>query len=221
MSIGATQKWYAGAAVASVAVLGAGWFLLVSPQQSTAAEITAQAEIVASANQTTMMQIQTLKEQFKDLPVLQGQLDQISAHLPSAPNEPALLRTLSSAATKAGVSLVSVQLQAPAPMTVPGAAPPAAGTNAFTVPGQISQIPLTMEISGSFANTQLFLNSLEGQQRVVLVTGLDITRDLPTGKTTGLRTVLAARVFMANPGTYVLPSAEPVTAGADTSNQAS
>ena len=37
MAISPTQKWYLAAGGASLAVLTAGWFLLVSPQQSSTA----------------------------------------------------------------------------------------------------------------------------------------------------------------------------------------
>ena len=200
MAIAATQKWYAGAAAASLVVLAGGWFLLVSPQKASADEIVTQTASVNSANATTEMQIAALKAEFAQLPQLQSQVALIRQHIPQTPNEPTLIRTLTKAASAAGVHLVSTTFQAPAVMQA-GTASSAAAGNQFAVAGQMSQISMTINISGNFADTRLFLNSLESMQRVVLVTGVDITRGTTSTGATELATVVSARVFMANPGT--------------------
>jgi Tfp pilus assembly protein PilO len=225
MAIGATTKWYAGAAAASVAVLGAGWFLLVSPQQTTAADITAQTQNVVQQNLAAEQQIAALKAEFKDLPQLQSQVAAIRTKIPQTPNEPALIRALSTAASKAGLTLESMQFQAPQAIVGGGAAAPTTGgVNAFATPGQVSQLGVTMQVNGSFADTRLFLNSLESMQRAMLITGVDITRG---GQSTtvgqdGLSTTLTARVFMANPGTFASAGGStattPTTAGATTAD---
>jgi Tfp pilus assembly protein PilO len=218
MAIGATTKWYAGAAVASVAVLGAGWFLLVSPQQTTASEIQTQTQTVVQQNLTTEQQIAALKAQAKDLPQLQSQVAAIRNKIPATPNEPALIRAISQAASKAGLTLESMQFQVPQAIVGGGAAAPATGTNTFSTPGQVSQVGVTMQMNGSFADTRLFLNSLESMQRAMLITGVDITRGGDTGTSSGngLSTTLTARVFMAAPGAFVAAgtAATPTTAGA-------
>jgi Tfp pilus assembly protein PilO len=202
MAIGAAQKWYIGAAAASAAVLGAGWFLLVSPQYSTADEINAQAQTVQSANQATELQIAALKAEYKDLPAVQSQVAAIRTRIPQTPNEPSLIRTLTAAANASGVTMKSVSFQAPAP--VAGVAANAATGTAgglLANPGQVNQIGLAIQISGSFADTRMFLNKLEGMQRAMLVTALDISRSEGDGQTSELTTAIQARAFMANPGT--------------------
>ncbi|MFN8167186.1 MAG: type 4a pilus biogenesis protein PilO [Candidatus Nanopelagicales bacterium] len=222
MAVSTTTKWYAGAAAASVAVIGAGWFLLVSPQKTSAEEITAQAQNVAQRNATTESEIAALKAEFKDLPQLQSQVAAIRTRIPSALSEPSLLRTLSANAKKSGLNLVSMQFQAPQPITsgtVAGAE--AGGGNPFSAPGQVSQLPVAIQVAGSFADMRMYLNSLETMQRAMLVTGVDITRASAAdgNGASGITGTITARVFMANPGTVAsLPgSTTPITtAGAST-----
>ncbi len=200
MAIATTQKWYAGAAAASAVVLAGGWFLLVSPQKANVDDIVTQTATVNNANATTEQQIAALKAEFTQLPQLQSQVALIRQHIPQTPNEPTLLRTVTKAASTAGVNLASMTIAAPSVMQS-GTATGTATGNQFAIPGQMSQISLTMNITGNFADTRLFLNSLEGMQRVMLVTGVNITRSLTATGATTLQTVVAARVFMANPGT--------------------
>jgi Tfp pilus assembly protein PilO len=203
MDIGVAQKWYAGAAVASIGVLAGGYFLLVSPQQSNASDIATQTQVVASSNVATEAQIATLKAQYADLPSLQSQVAVIRNRLPQTPNEPTLLRSLSALATSSGVVLTTVQAQTPTPM-VAGVTSGTA-TSALGAPGQVSQLPLSITVTGTFTNTRLFLNGLESMPRAMLVTGLDISRDSSTATVNNISTVVTARVFMANPG-YTAPA---------------
>ena len=196
MAISPTQKWYLAAGGASLAVLAAGWFLLVSPQQTSAAEINGQTATVTSQNQTTEGQIASLKAQFKDLPQLQTQVAAIRMKLPENPSEPALLRSISAIAKTSGVTLVSVQMSAPQLLTG-GATTAAAGSAAS---GSVSQLPTNMEITGTYAQTKLFLMNLENMQRAILVTGLDMQRDSTDSGTTTIRSTITARTFMASGG---------------------
>jgi Tfp pilus assembly protein PilO len=213
MAIGATQKWYAGAGVASVAVLAAGWFLLVSPQQGNAADLGTQADAAIAHNAVTQTQIAGLQKEFANLPQLQSQVAKIRTRIPASPNEAALLRALSDAARTAGVTLSAVRAQPPVAIVATGSAgaSAAAGTNPLATPGQVSQIPLSIDIVGGFANTRLFLNAVEGMQREMLVTNLDIKRNESSA---GLATTLTARVFLANPGAFVDPNAVTTPASA-------
>ena len=216
MAIGVTQKWYAAAAGASVAVLAAGYFILVSPQQTNASEITTQAESVTTANAHAEAQIAALKVQYADLPLLQSQVAAIRARLPQTTDEPALLRSLSALAKTSGVSLVSVTATAPTPMGTPALS--VTGVSALSAPGQVSQLPLSIEVVGSFANTRLFLNGLESLQRSMLVSGIDVSRDAVTAGVNNLRTLVSAKVFMANPGSVSVAGASTTSTGTGSTN---
>jgi Tfp pilus assembly protein PilO len=199
MTMGTSQKWYLGAGVLAVLILAAGWFLLVAPQNATAEEVTLSAESQQAANLATEQQIATLKAEFKDLPVLQKEAAEIRARMPQTPELPALLRTISTNAKDAGVTLVSVSPQTPTPLSGGGG-----GAATLATPGQVNQIPIVVEVTGPFANMRLFLNSMEQMKRSVLVTGLDIKRaetESSNAATNLLSATVAGRVFMANPGT--------------------
>jgi Tfp pilus assembly protein PilO len=224
MAIGTTTKWYAGAAAASIAVLGAGWFLLVAPQKTSAEEIQARTETVVQQNRTTESQIAALKAEFKDLPQLQSQVSAIRSRIPQAVAEPALIRSISAAAAKAGLTLDSTTFQVPQAIISGGAAAPVGGVGTFSTPGQVSQVGVNIKVTGSFADTRLFLNSLENLPRSMLVTGVDITRagEDSTGAAGSVITTLTARVFMANPGAFAAAGGTtttiPTSAGASSAD---
>ena len=195
-------------------VLLAGWFLLVSPQRASADDIATQADSQVSANQLAENKIKALKLEYQNLPTLQAELAIVATHIPQAANMPGLLRTLSEAARASGVKLTSLTPANPVPLDSAGA------TGGLAAPGQVNVIPLTMQITGPFANTRLFMNRLEGMPRSFLVTGLTIARDsAATGSTTAstsapgtLVSTITGRVFAANPGVPVAaPAPKPST----------
>ena len=202
MRLDGAKKWYAGAALASVLVLVAGWMLLVSPQQSNAAAIGVQADSQEAANQASQAKIDALKAQYTNLPAMQNELALVTTHMPQSANMPSLIRTLSQAATKSGVALKSMTPTNPVPLSGGSGQP-----GGLSAPGQVNVIGVTLQISGPFANTRLFLSNLEAMPRAFLVTGLAISRDQGAGTTSAPGTLLSTitgRVFMANPG---LPAA--------------
>ena len=212
MRLDGAKKWYAAAALASVLVLLAGWFLLVSPQRQSADDIAVQADTQTASNQVLQTKINALKVQYANLPTLQKQLAVVQTHMPQTPNMPGLLRNLSAAATAAGVKLVSVT---PAnPTALAGSAPTGKQADSpLSAPGAVQVIGVTVTVSGPFANTRLFLTSLEAMPRSFLVTGLAIARDSQAASSTttpsakvanSLTTTITGRVFKVNPG---LPTA--------------
>jgi Tfp pilus assembly protein PilO len=219
MTIGTSQRWMLGAALVSVLLLMAGWFLLVTPQRSSAEQIRTDAEAQAAANVRAEAEIASLKAQYKDLPSLQKEEAQIRSRIPETPNMPALLRTLSTNAKTAGVTLVSVSPSNPVPMNQSGTN----GGGGLSDPGQVSQIPVVIQVTGPFANMQLFLNSIEQMKRSMLVVSLDITRatdESTTAATNILSAQISGRVFIANPGTPK-PTGQTTTSAAAESAPAS
>jgi Tfp pilus assembly protein PilO len=201
MTLGVSQRWYAGAAIAAVLVLLSGWFLLVAPQKSSAEEIGVQADAKQSANHQTELEIASLKAQFKGLPALQKQAAMMRSRMPQTIDGPALLRTLSTNAKAAGLTLSLVTAQKPAPVGN-GSGQAVAGASLVSTPGQVNQMTLTLNVVGRFANLRLFVKSLEEMNRSMLVTNLDISRNDSTAGSSSdvLKAQITGRVFMANPG---------------------
>jgi Tfp pilus assembly protein PilO len=203
MAFKATQAWYAGAALGAVGVLAAGYMLLVSPQLSNAADVSAQKDTVTAANNVTEGQIAALKKQFSTLPDLEAKLASMRVHMPTAPQEPTLLRQLSAIASDTGVTLSNAAFSPPAAMA---GATTTSGAASVQAPGTLSQIALNIQVNGSFAQTRAFLMRLETLPRFVLVTGVNVTRNGGSSSTTSgsgaasssytLATTITARTFM-------------------------
>ncbi len=206
---GATA-WYLGAGLAGLMVLVAGWFLLVSPQQGTAAEIQATANAKASNVQTLQLQIAKLKVDSKNLPALQKEVAATRSHLPSTPSMSALLRDISNQAKAAGVILVGVTPQQPTQLVAVPNQGSASGASSLSGAGQVNEIPLTIQITGNFAHVRTFLTDIENLNRSILLTDVDITRgdtasDASSSK--ALKATLTGRTFMANAGSAADPIA--------------
>jgi Tfp pilus assembly protein PilO len=165
-----TRKWTAVTAAVAVLVLVAGWFLLVRPQHSKADTLKAQAAAQQQANQVLQTQIASLRAEQKNLPQEQKVLQKLASQLPDTDAEPALIRQLSTVADGSGVDLSSV---------TPGQAAAVSSTGSTTLGSTstagLMQIPLSMTISGAYANIESFFQSLEKMPRSVLVTGVSLS----------------------------------------------
>lgn len=219
------RQWSLLTAVAVVAVLAAGWFLLISPKHAEAGRLRADATTQSGVNDTLRAQITALTAQARKLPQQRARLAVLATKIPDNPALPALIRTLRDAADRAGVDLVSLQPGAPgafASGAVPGAAAPAApavpgvpaGGAAAAGAGQLLAIPITVQVSGGFYQLEQFLTNLEDMPRSLLVGQLTVapaggaaTTGLPAGvppagvsggtSTGALTASITGRVFMA------------------------
>jgi Tfp pilus assembly protein PilO len=193
-------------------VLAAGWFLLVSPKRSHAAELRTTAASQVTANSQLETQLAVLKAQAKDLPKQQAKLAKVAAKIPDNPALPAMVRALTTAATSAGVELVSMTPGTPAAITAAPAAAPVAGSTRRTAAastaaaGQLAMIPLTLSVVGGYFQVEQFVANLEDLPRSLRITSLTLapgTNPLKTVATgavddgKSLATTIVAQVYMA------------------------
>jgi Tfp pilus assembly protein PilO len=222
-------------AVAVVAILAAGWFLLVSPKRGEASELQASTVSQKEANSRLQSQIEMLQAQQADLPKKRAELASIGRQIPDNPALPTLIRSLTAASRQVGVSLDSMSPAVPVPMVDPAltapVAPPSAtsGTNESNtadataeestpapaapaaVPPSLYQVPLTVKMTGSFFELEQFISKLEGLKRSFLVTGFSLGAASGETATQGdLELTLQGRVFLAPPQTTTTPTV-PVT----------
>ena len=133
-----------------------------------------------------------LKAQAQDLPKQEAFLAQIRRQVPSNPALPALIRDLTAGAKKSGVELLSLAPALPVAVVAPAVTavvPTTAGTAApspttTTAPGTVTtpaaaapvlyQVPITVKTSGSYFETEQFLNKVEALKRSFLVTGFTL-----------------------------------------------
>jgi Tfp pilus assembly protein PilO len=182
------KQWVALTAVGVLAVMAAGWFLLVSPKRGEAAQVRDEVASQESTNSGLQTQLAMLKAQAKTLPAQQATLARVAAKIPDNPAQPALIRALSAAAEEAGVELVSMSPGNPAAVTAAApAALPAAGasktgsragsttlststTSSYNA-GVLTSIPLTINVVGGYFQVEQFFDRLENLARAAKVTG--------------------------------------------------
>jgi Tfp pilus assembly protein PilO len=206
-----TRKWSFGTAAVIVLLLAASWFLLISPQRTQAAELSAQADGVVAENQSLQTQIATLQAQQKQLPKWQAQLADLQTQLPPSPALPGLIRELSDLAKAAGVELTA--LTPTTPVTIGGVAVASTtpGAPVGLQPGTLAGMDVQLTVSGGYFEIQQFVNNLERMKRVMLVTGLNVAAEDTTTTTTSTTTTdtkpanelggsITGRVFLVPPG---------------------
>lgn len=167
-----SRQWTMIAGLLAVVLLAGGWFMLISPKRSNAAEIRSQAVSEQQAIAGLRSKLQVLKAQAADLPAQQARLAAISTLIPDNPALPALIRQLTAAGEKAGIVLDSVAPAAPASAATTAAGSAGAGQPA-TAP--LQAIQLTLNSYGSYYDQEAFLANLEDLDRALRVTGFSVT----------------------------------------------
>lgn len=227
-----TRKWSLMATVLVLAILAAGWFLLVAPKRSEAAALEGQTRSQEDANSRLQQQIQVLQAQQAELPKQRARLAVMRKQIPGNPALPTLIRNLTAAGRKVGVDLEAL---APAVPVAVVAAQPVAPVVATTVPPadgaatsesdpaatpvpvapvapapSLFQVPLSVDVRGSYFELEQFVNKLEGLKRSFLVTGFSIEPgDGDTATDNELKLSLQGRVFLAPAATDTTPTSTP------------
>lgn len=226
------KQWVALTVVGALGIMALGWFMLVSPKRSEAADLRSQTASQLSANALLQTQIEVLKAKASELPKEQATLAAIAAKIPTGPELPTLVRSLSDAAATSGVQLVSITPGTPVPVVpvAPAAAPangqttpPAAPGAAPAAPGpagQLANVPVSVSIVGDYFEVAAFVAALETLPRAFRVNDLTLAPGVsptatdkdPKAATDGssLTTTVNGFVFMA----AGVPAAAPAPAPA-------
>lgn len=181
------RQWVVFAVLGALALLAAGWVLLVSPTRAEAEALREQAASQEVNNVQLQTQLEVLRVKAAELPRRKDEIAEVAEKIPSDPDLPDLLRALTAAARSSGVDLVSVVPGAatpvvtdavppvapapadPAAASAPAAAPPAPAAPAAT---GLSRIPITLDVVGDFSSVEHFVASLEDLPRALRVTDL-------------------------------------------------
>lgn len=142
------RKWSLLAAALVVAIVAAGWFLLIAPKRSEAAGIRADAASKDAANAQLVQQLEILKAQQADLPRKRARLATLGKLIPNNPALPTLVRNLSAAGKKAGVTIVSLEPALPVPL-VEATTPVVASTTGTSGTDSSSSDTSSSDTSGS------------------------------------------------------------------------
>jgi Tfp pilus assembly protein PilO len=208
------RRWVVIAAVAVVVILAGGWFLLVKSEKSKVTDLNTQRDTQLAANQTLLTQITALQAQQKQLPQQQLILEKFSTLVPETAAEPTLIRQLTAAAKSAGIDLTSITPGQPAQISVAGPASQTLGAAPAATAGTLFGLPLSLNVTGSYANIESFLNALERLPRALAITDFALSPTTQNDGSTELTTTLNGSVFFA-PGSSpvgLIPTSSPTPA---------
>ena len=223
-----TRKWSLLAAVLVAAILAAGWFLLVSPKRSEAADLESQTATQQQKNTQLQSEIRQLQAQLAELPKERAKLATIQKQIPNNPALPSLIRDLTAAGRKAGANIDSLAPSPPvamvaetpvAPVTTSTTAPDSTSSDstestdgaaattpttpsaaAPTTESTLFAVPIVVKVTGSYFELEQFVSKVEVLQRSFLVNGFTVGE--PTGDKAGdgdLTIELKGSVFLAAP----------------------
>jgi type IV pilus assembly protein PilO len=236
-----TRKWSLLAALLALAILVAGWFLLVAPKRSEAASLRDQTATQEDANERLLQQLAVLKAQQAELPQQRAKLAVMRTQIPDNPALPTLIRDLTDAGKKVGVSIDSMAPSVPVPATAAVPAAPVATTTETTTEGTdtaaaaaaapaaspLFQVPLNLNVTGSYFELEQFVNKLEGLKRSFLVTGFTLapaqgapaagaaeTAEPGAPAPGDLTLALQGRVFLSPAAAQAAAAAQPITPAA-------
>jgi Tfp pilus assembly protein PilO len=214
-----SRKWSLMAALVAVAVFVGGWFLLIAPKRSDAANLKAQDVTAQAANEQLRAKLVELQALAPELPKKQAEFAAIRRQIPDNPALPDLISQLRAAATKAGVTLTTVAPSTPVVATdIATAATPSATGAAAPSTEQLLQVPLALTVSGSYSELEDYVDRLEGLSRAMLVSGFTLGAGTGTGTSAADLTLsLTGRVFMVHTAAAVAatPTATGTTTGTD------
>ena len=205
------RQWTLLAVVAVVVILAGGWFGLISKKRSEVSSLRADVATTEGENRRIQSEIAQLKEQAKQLPAQRNKLVQMSKQMPNHPALPALVRHLTDAADKAGLTLVS--LEPAKPTMLEGAASRSTrtattATSTTTVSDEVvAVIPVTITLNGDYIHILRFLDEVERMPRSLMLPEFSVEAEEPKAVSTdpnpslggSLTAELKARVFMTAP----------------------
>ena len=146
--------------IACLAVLLAGWFVLVNPVRSETSKVKADTTAQTESNDTLRLKIQAMRSIAKNLPAEQAELATLSQRVPDQVELPGLLRSIQAAAEQTGVQFNGITPSQPTPLT--------------DAPG-ISAVTINLDVAGGYAELEEFDSALEALKRTFLISGFTMT----------------------------------------------
>lgn len=215
-----TRAWSAGVAVACLLLVLAAWFLAVSPKRAEAADLRDQAVAQQAANEQTRLRTEQLAAQYVELPAREAELKVVARQMPAATQLASIVRTVTTMAASAGVSVRSVTPTAPQA----GAPPAGQATGPATGPA-VTPMATKLVVAGSYASVTLFLQKLQAaapsprgttMARAFLVQAVNVVPDPSTptpstpGSNPGSNPAGAGRVQLTVTGRFFVMDTAPV-----------
>ena len=206
-----TRRWTVGALVVALAIVVAGWFLLISPKRAEVSELQAEVQSQEAANSQAQTQLAVLKQQNKDLPEKQAELAGLQTQIPLTPDLPTYIREIQDIGAQAGVDVTAMT---PAPAVNLGTSAETAEQS--LAPGALAAINVEVIVTGGYFEITRFVNELETASRYTLVAGFTIDDETENTRkaASALTGTVNARIFMAPVGAAVEGGTDETTPGA-------
>jgi hypothetical protein len=169
------KMWIAGGAVSALALAGALWTFVVSPQMDDVTSLHSQTADAQTQNVALQANVSKLREQYTHISVVKHELDGAQAQLPSTSGLSELTAQLTAQAAAHHVSITQLTAAAPAlvappsstntaaapsPASSTAAAPAAAGASANPA-GQLYAIQISVAVTGSQADELAFAKDVQ------------------------------------------------------------
>lgn len=191
--------WVAGAGVVAVLLVLVTYFLVVAPQRGEVVDLADQQLSIAQTNETLRQQTEVLAAQFQTLDQKRAEVAAVRSTLPSEAEVPEVLRHVESYAAATGVRLSQVVPGAPEAFAEPGTTTTA--TTPDTSTAGVVAIPLTLVATGSFAQVELYLKSLQvDMTRHLLVEGVTVSSEESATSSGDVSATITSSIFVLQDG---------------------
>jgi hypothetical protein len=168
MSVSQDKRvWLGGGALVAVLIAVVSWFMVISPELSSANSLRSQATDADFQNSLTQSKVSKLKLQADHPGRLTASLETALNALPKASGLPAFTRQLNAqaAATDVRVASIVIGAIALANPTTPAASVPATTPGSTVVPataaGSVFAIPVTVVSTGNLIRQLMFLEAVQ------------------------------------------------------------
>jgi Tfp pilus assembly protein PilO len=203
------RMWLLGGAFVAAFIVLLGYLFFIGPQRSNTSDVNGQRAAAQQTNTALQAKINRLGQETKNLATYQAQVTRAELALPSTSGLPDFLRTLQSIGNATLANVSSLTVGPPTDVTLATSAAPAAaasgtpaksagGTQATASGPHVFALPLTVSVSGTFAQLDQFLTQLQTvQPRAVLISQITEGYGATTGKTSGATLQLTMQAFVA------------------------
>ncbi|WP_084037784.1 type II secretion system protein M [Demequina sp. NBRC 110053] len=217
--VGTAKTWTVATVLVAVVLLIAAWFLLISPVLAAAAETREETAAQEQQNDVTRVQVADLRAEFARMPEYEAQLAALQEQITTTQRYADLQLLIAQVSEEHDVVVTNLEFETAEPVEMPvpeapatpapaeGATdeqPAAEPTPAAAAPAEpagpsLFAINVTMELAGRYSDVLSVVDALQtGEQRILLVTGVDLATSDDTEITTDDPTVavLEGQVFV-------------------------
>jgi len=202
------RLWAIGSVTVMIAVLLAAWFLGAQPALASAASAELERQNVQAQNDAQLLELARLAELREDQSEIEDTYEELRRAIPATADTSAFIDGLDVLAVRAGVTITGLTVGDPLAYTVPQSADPAAEPAAEPVPAPVTPsgpvavtsplitpdnfvgVLIGVDVAGSYSAVLDFIDGLQSDTRLFLVTGITSDRDADAGDAN----VVAARV---------------------------